>query len=112
MNISGRGDGDPARRARRDKEKSLTKEYMDQFLDEGCSVTEAKSKAKFQAKEDMKELAALHGPDMCAGGFNDIKGFGNTGINSSLGRQWNVAPSSSKITHVQVIDEYVKTIPQ
>ena len=40
------------------------------------------------AKADMKTLAALHNPDMVAAGKDIITGFGDRGINSSIGRQW------------------------
>ncbi|XOB63275.1 polymorphic toxin type 15 domain-containing protein [Campylobacterota bacterium DY0563] len=40
------------------------------------------------AKDDMKILAALHNPDMIAGGMDKITGFGDRGINSSIGSQW------------------------
>ena len=36
----------------------------------------------------MKTLAALHNPDMVAAGQDIITGFGDRGINSSLGSQW------------------------
>ena len=36
----------------------------------------------------MKTLAALHNPDMVAAGQDIITGFGDKGINSSIGTQW------------------------
>ena len=58
-------------------------------------VTSRKWKlAKERAKKAMESLAALHDPDMIAGGNDKIQatnvrsGMGNTNINSSLGSQW------------------------
>ena len=36
----------------------------------------------------LKTLAALHNPDMVASGKDIITGFGDRGINSSIGAQW------------------------
>jgi hypothetical protein len=36
----------------------------------------------------MRTLAALHNPDMVAGGKDAIRGFGNRNINSRIGAQW------------------------
>jgi hypothetical protein len=36
----------------------------------------------------MEGLAALHGPDLIAGGKDVISRLGDFGINSSLGSQW------------------------
>jgi hypothetical protein len=36
----------------------------------------------------MKTLAALHNPDMFAGGKDVIGGMGDKGVNSSIGGQW------------------------
>ncbi|MBU3013273.1 hypothetical protein KO488_00790 [Poseidonibacter lekithochrous] len=40
------------------------------------------------ATAEMKTLAALHNPDMVAAGKDVITGFGDKGINSSIGSQW------------------------
>lgn len=55
----------------------------------GLSSREADKIAKKAVKEKMDTLAALHDPDMIAGGHDkDIKRVGNTNVNSSLGSQW------------------------
>ena len=36
----------------------------------------------------MKSLAALHEPDMIAGGIDKVGGFGDRQINASIGAQW------------------------
>jgi hypothetical protein len=40
------------------------------------------------ATDRMKNLAALHNPDMFAGGKDVIGGMGDKGVNSSIGAQW------------------------
>jgi len=41
-----------------------------------------------RGKAEMATLAALHNPDMVAAGQDIITGFGDKGINSSIGSQW------------------------
>ncbi len=36
----------------------------------------------------MKSLAALHDPDMIAGGKDQVSRMGNKSVNSSIGPQW------------------------
>ncbi|EJE4163421.1 hypothetical protein M3916_003549 [Vibrio parahaemolyticus] len=36
----------------------------------------------------MENLAALHDPDMIAGGKDNVSRMGDKGVNSSLGSQW------------------------
>ena len=59
------------------------------------------SKSALQlAEQDVKGLAALHGPDQIAGGRPDnITGLGDSKINSSIGSQWK--------SKVNILDDYV-----
>ncbi len=41
-----------------------------------------------KAKEQLSQLAALHDPDLIAGGGDTISRVGNKNVNSSLGSQW------------------------
>jgi len=41
-----------------------------------------------QAKETMASLAALHNPDLIAGGRDTISDFGDRQVNSTIGPQW------------------------
>lgn len=60
----------------------------------------SKNDAKLQANEWMKSQAALHNPDMIAGGNPlNIQGLGDTNINSSLGSQWRY--------RIDAVDQYV-----
>lgn len=40
------------------------------------------------AVDKMSALAALHNPDMIAGGKDVVTSLGDKGINSSIGAQW------------------------
>ena len=50
----------------------------------------------------MKELDALHNPDMIAGGKDRINRLGNSGINRSIGGQWN------KDGRLKEMDDYAR----
>ena len=49
---------------------------------------EARKLSETQAKETMSTLAALHNPDLSAGGRDTIADFGDKKVNSSIGPQW------------------------
>jgi len=53
---------------------------------------------------EMAKLAALHEPDMIAGGKITLKKLGSRFINSSIGSQWR--------TKVRILDEAVKAVPE
>lgn len=77
-----------ARAARLDYEKSLSRDLSQQLEFEGLSPKQAKAKAVEMAAEKMKTLAALHNPDMYAGGKDVIGDFGDRNVNSRIGAQW------------------------
>ncbi|MNC65465.1 hypothetical protein D3C75_1157590 [compost metagenome] len=52
------------------------------------SPIEAKKLSVKQAKETMSSLAALHNPDLSAGGRDAISDFGDRQVNSTIGPQW------------------------
>jgi hypothetical protein len=57
----------------------------------GMGALEAKTVAAERAKDVMNRLAALHDPDMVAGGWLDPtpKSLGRRDVNSSIGASWN-----------------------
>lgn len=57
----------------------------------GMGALEAKTVAAERAKDVMSKLAALHDPDMVAGGWLDPAptGLGRRDVNSSIGASWN-----------------------
>lgn len=87
----------------------LEKEYMTTM-----SLAKAKALAKKHAQETMSTLAALHNPDLSAGGRDIIADFGDRQVNSSIGPQWKskingikaaaerVPPSARKYTFLNV----------
>ncbi|MFK3908188.1 DUF6861 domain-containing protein [Pseudomonas monteilii] len=66
------------------------------------SPTKAKALAKKHAKETMSTLAALHNPDLSAGGKDIIADFGDRQVNSSIGPQWK-----SKINGIKAAAERI-----
>lgn len=87
---SGKTSRDPAvaRKERVRYESALTGKLTSQFRKAGMSMQEAKLKAQNEAAQRMKTLAALHNPDMIAGGRDVIRDFGDRNINSRIGPQW------------------------
>jgi len=57
----------------------------------GMSMGQAKIEAVARTKEIMSTLAALHNPDMVAGGWMhpDPTGIGRADVNASIGASWN-----------------------
>jgi len=57
----------------------------------GMASDVADTTAKSRSKEIMENLAALHEPDMVAGGWHDPRpsGLGDRGINSAIGGSWS-----------------------
>ena len=55
------------------------------------------------AKSKMATLAALHNPDMIAGGKDVVTAMGDKGVNSSIGSQWK--------TRVSALDAAAKEVP-
>ena len=81
----GTGAAQSAARARYSKE--LTQGFKDQLLTSGASG-DISAQASQMAADKMKTLAALHNPDMIAGGKDLVTSMGDKGVNSSIGSQW------------------------
>ncbi len=77
-----------AKEARSYYQETLKIHLMDDYRGQGFSPIEAEEKAIAEAAGKMKTLAALHNPDMVAGGKDVISDFGNRNINSRIGAQW------------------------
>lgn len=78
-----------ARKERTAYEAKLKNVLRQQYRKEGLGAKEADQKAAKMAAEKMRTLAALHNPDMVAGGKDVIGGFGDGNINKRIGAQWN-----------------------
>ena len=72
---------------------------IDELVESGLSPKEA----QVEAKEWLKEQAALHDPDQIAGGDpTKISGMGDRRVNSSLGSQWK--------TRIDAMDEQIRKL--
>ena len=100
---AGRGSGTPAVSARAAYERQLQSELRDRFMSAGMSPVEAKRQAAAEAAKQMQTLAALHNPDMVAGGANFIGDMGDRAVNSSVGSQWK--------GRVSDMDEAARKVP-
>jgi len=85
---NGRGNGSAQKTARKEYEKLLTENLIEDLRSEGLGKTAAEAEAKKRAKSVMKDLAALHEPDMIAGGQDVVVAMGDRSVNSSIGSQW------------------------
>jgi Novel toxin 15 len=84
----GRGSGKPAVDARAAYQDKVQDELQNRYMSQGMSAPAAKRLAVTDAEDQMKTLAALHNPDMVAGGSNVIGDMGDRQVNSSIGSQW------------------------
>lgn len=84
-----------ARKARKQMQDKLEQRILDDLPDD-LSPREAQRTAAKLAKETMATLAALHNPDLTAGGRDVIADFGDKQVNSTIGPQWK-----SKIKGIQ-----------
>ncbi|MCP1573116.1 hypothetical protein J2S30_001495 [Herbaspirillum rubrisubalbicans] len=92
----------------------MTKNIAKSLNKRGMSDTEVETQAGIQAKALMKKLAALHEPDMVAGGWmrHETPNIGRADVNKSIGASWNQAytPPGSRdsgqkpLTRVQEMD--------
>ncbi len=78
-----------ARDARNEFRQKLKQDFIDELRSKNISASEAESQAELLAAQKMSTLAALHNPDLFAGGKDIIGGFGDKRINSSIGPQWS-----------------------
>jgi hypothetical protein len=86
--IGRKGTGAAQQEARAKFQTKLTNDFEKQLNKQGVVGTEAVQKASGLATDRMKTLAALHNPDMFAGGKDVIGGMGDKGVNASIGAQW------------------------
>ncbi len=97
------GTGAAQKAAREDYSKKLIQQLLKKYRKQGLSQAEAVKAAKDEATTTMKSLAALHEPDMIAGGKDIVTEMGDKSVNSSIGSQWR--------SRVGSLDEAAKSIP-
>lgn len=77
-----------AKLARQDMATALTEKLFDELVSQKIDEHQALKMAQEQVNTKMKVLAALHNPDLFAGGQDKISDFGDRRVNSSIGAQW------------------------
>lgn len=77
-----------ARQARKKLAKTFSRQMSWEFQKTGISYREAEKLAKPLVDQKMATLAALHNPDLFAGGKDLISDFGDRSVNASIGAQW------------------------
>lgn len=104
---SGKSVRDPskAQQARSDYQRRLERRLAGEYRREGYALADAKKEASKEAIEVMKTLAALHNPDMVAGGKDMIQDFGSRNVNSRIGAQWK------KHGRLEQLDMAAKNVP-
>lgn len=80
------GTGAAQKLARKTYQDKLVRDLTTENMQRG--VPDPRGAAIAQAKETMASLAALHEPDMIAGGKDVVTEMGDRGVNSSIGSQW------------------------
>ncbi|WP_409261764.1 DUF6861 domain-containing protein, partial [Pseudomonas putida] len=91
-----------AKRARRDQEDAFINRFLEELLQDH-DFLEAEELATKKAKREMSTIAALHNPDLFAGGKDIIGGFGDRQVNSTIGPQWR--------TKIQSLAAAAKAVP-
>ena len=99
-------DPNMARKERAKFERDVRLRLMKEYQIAGMSLNEAKTEAVKMAAEKMSTLAALHNPDMVAGGKDAICDFGCRNVNSRIGAQWK------KGGRLAALDKAVMAIPE
>ena len=75
--------------ARKELLKKIKKSVKSSIEKQGIIGKKAEGIAARKAKEQLETLAALHDPDIIAGGSDKITRMGNASVNSSIGSQWS-----------------------
>jgi Novel toxin 15 len=110
---SGRkGTGKAQKNARKLYADELRESTIAKLNNQGIYGDEAERQARKIVKDEMGGLAALHNPDLGAGGEDVITALGDKGVNSSLGGQWpQRVNASDKLSRVKALDEAANAIP-
>lgn len=78
-------------RKRHETQEKIERSIYQSLLSKGVTPREARKQAGERTVNVMDKLAALHEPDMVAGGYlePDPKSMGRSDVNSSIGSSWN-----------------------
>ncbi|WDY56099.1 DUF6861 domain-containing protein [Pseudomonas sp. PSKL.D1] len=88
-------DPQEAKRARKQLQHDLVNRAYEELL-ETMTPSKARLIAEARARQTMSTLAALHNPDLFAGGKDVIADFGDRRVNASIGPQWRSKIESLK----------------
>ena len=66
----------------------INESVLESLAKDGIVGARADQMAVARTREIMGSLAALHDPDMIAGGHDQIAKLGSRSVNSSIGSQW------------------------
>jgi len=103
-----------ARDARAEYEENLRNGYIGEYMSENpdADPEAAIEWATKRAADDMKTLAALHNPDIVAGGADEIGDFGDRVVNSAIGGQWVSNVKEEGMSRVEKMDRAAEAIPK
>jgi hypothetical protein len=93
-----------ARSARNRTTMKFKNDYFADLIAKNYPAEKAERMARDKAVKKMSTLAALHNPDLIAGGKDFIGDFGDKQINASIGPQWR--------NRILGLDIAVKTVPE
>lgn len=110
--IGREGTGAAQKAAREKYSAELQAQFEKQLGEDGIVGDAATKKAAAMTAERMKTLAALHNPDMIAGGKDVVTSMGDKGVNSSIGSQWKNGVDELGRSRVQALDDAAKTVPE
>lgn len=102
--IGRKGTGAEQAKARAAYGNELAGKYKAQLNKQGITGQAAQDQAAKMAADKMSTLAALHNPDMIAGGKDVVTSIGDKGVNSSIGAQWK--------DRVADLDKAARDIPE
>ncbi|MGB2786441.1 polymorphic toxin type 15 domain-containing protein [Psychrobacter sp.] len=87
--------------ARTEYEDKINESLKNSYEKQGKSPIEAERLANKRTPEIMKDLNALHDPDMIAGGKDKINRLGRADVNKSIGGQWsNKVEANSRVAQM------------
>ena len=102
--IGRKGTGKAQSAAREKYAAELQEQFEKQLAKKGVLGDDAMQQAASMTAERMETLAALHNPDMIAGGKDVVTALGDKGVNSSIGSQWK--------TRVADLDNAAREVPE
>lgn len=99
----GISNGGAQERARAELEARIRSNKVDSLVRQGVVGRQAQRRAAEETRAIMSKLAALHDPDMIAGGHDRISRVADAGVKSSIGGSWGDHPNpNSRIAKIDM----------